>query len=132
MPLHQIKIMDEKFDKNKSPVGWYVATELLRHIPDGVDPEDLTKRFLVWENLILIQAEDAETAYQKAMDEGSLNDTKSVSGKWQFEGLTSLLAVYEDFADGSEIMWIEHKQKSLSVVKRMVKAKERLEVFVKD
>ncbi len=124
--------MADNFDKHKSPVGWYVATELLRFVPDGIDPENATKRFLVWENLVLVQADDAETAYQKAMERRELHDWKSESGQWHFEGLTSLLAVYEDFEDGSEIMWIEHKQKSVGGVKKMIKTKDQLEVFVKD
>lgn len=124
--------MDEKWDNNKSPVGWYVATELLRFVPDGVDAEDLSKRFLVWENLILIQADDPEIAYRKAMERRELHEWKSVSGQWHFEGLTSLLAVYENFEDGSEIMWVEHKQKTNRVVKNMVKAKDDLEVFAKE
>jgi len=124
--------MNDRCDKHKSPVGWYVATELLRFVPDGIDPEDATKRFLVWENLILIHADDAEIAYQKALGRRELHDWKSVSGQWHFEGLTSLLAIYEGFEDRSEIMWIEHKQKSVNVIKRMVKTKEQLEVFVKE
>ena len=124
--------MEKERDKNVSPVGWYVATEVLRFIPPGIDADDPRRRFVVWENLILVQADDPEMAYQKAMEGGAGNNGPTKAGRWQFEGLADLLPIYDKMEDGSEILWIKHKSKSVTTVKGMVKSKERLQVFSED
>lgn len=127
--------MNTTWNKNISPVGWYVAIELLRFIPEGVDPSESNRRFLVWENLILIQADDPESAYNKAIENGEIyNDAeflhvyKGKSGRWRFEGLMSLLPVYDELEDGAELLWSEY-YKSSKGIERIVKTKEELEVF---
>ena len=46
-----------------------------------------------------------------------------------FEGLTSLIAIYEELEDGAEIIWQEHENKTLKTIQGWVKKKEELEVF---
>lgn len=52
--------------------------------------------------------------------------------RWIFEGLTTLVAVFEELEDGAEIAWIEHENKAIKTVKKWVKSKENLEVFQRD
>jgi hypothetical protein len=40
-----------------------------------------------------------------------------------FEGITDLLPIYEELADGSEIMWAEHAPKKLRSIRKRVKDK---------
>jgi hypothetical protein len=128
--------MKAKWDKNVSPVGWYIATELLRFVPDGVDPSDSKRRFLVWENLILIRAVEPENAYEKAVENGRLSNgsraiINGMSGKWRFEGLLSLLPVHDELEDGAELMWTEYYRSS-KAINKVVRSKEELEIFQVD
>ncbi len=97
-------------NSSTSPVGWYVASYILRFVALNEDNEREAKRFKVWENTILIQASSPEEAYKKVTSyaekesqpyENNLGQTV----RFIFEGLTSLLPVYEELADGSEILW---------------------------
>jgi hypothetical protein len=84
-----------KNDKNVSPVGWYVASYLLRFTKQG-DPKinDPEARFLTWENTVLIKAKDLDEAYDKTVKVAK-QSTKpyragkaGVSVRWIFEGIT--------------------------------------------
>ena len=59
-------------------------------------------------------------------------DNEERKGRWKFEGLTSLLLIYDDLEDGAEIAWTEYKDESIKKIKSWVKAKEELEVFSDD
>jgi hypothetical protein len=130
----------DKWDINKSPVGWYVASVLLRFEWYDEDKDNMNRRCLAWENQILIKAIDPEEAYAKAVAEGKLHeesesweaDNEARKGRWRFEGLTSLLPIYEELGDLSEIKWREYENKSVRKVKSWVKPKEQLEVFKSD
>ena len=55
--------------KNISPVGWYVGSYLLRFVElaqEGND--DPERRFLTWENTILVRATDLDEAYDKIVE----------------------------------------------------------------
>ena len=122
-----------------SPVGWYVAWELLRFEWDDEDKTDLSRRCWTWENQILIQAQSPEEAYAKAVAHGQQSDgsqaweenNEARRGRWRFEGLTSLLAIYDEPADGAEITWDENRRRSVGKTLEKVKSKEQLEVFNK-
>lgn len=45
------------------------------------------------------------------------------------DGLTSLLPIYDELEDGTEILWEEHTNRTIKKVKSWVKEKHELEVF---
>lgn len=94
------------------------------------------RRCLAHENTILIKAKDREEAYQKAVNLGRISEGMEArdtdtgrSGLWRYEGLTSLLPVYEELEDGAEIFWVKHVGKTVRKIQSRVKAKNELEVF---
>jgi Domain of unknown function (DUF4288) len=110
-----------------SPVGWYVGTYQLRfveiHDKRNNDPK---RRFLTWENTALIKAKSLREAHQKLVKLGK-GQTKPYKGgpdavdvRWLFEGVIELLPVYEEIADGGEIMWAE-RTRSLKSIRRLAK-----------
>lgn len=127
----------KKWSKHISPVGWYVASVLMRLEWNDEDKSNLNRRCLAWQNQILIRANNPEEAYAKAVEQGKLHeegecwkvDNEAIKGKWHFEGLTSLLAVYDELEDGAEITWREYENRSVKKVKSWAKPKEELEVF---
>lgn len=118
------------YDKNTSPVGWYVASYLLRFIElDDVDKDNPEKRFLSWENTVLVQAKSLDEAFIKvtklarAATKPYRGGDKSVPVKWVFEGITSLLPIYEQLEDGAEIAWAEHPSRKLKTLRTWVRPK---------
>ena len=135
------KAKAEKWDKNKSPIGWYVASLLHRFEWCDEDKSNLNRRCLAWENQILIKADNPEEAYAKAIEHGKSHeesgqmwesDNEERKGRWRFEGLRSLLPIYDELEDGAEIVWKEYENRSVKKVKSWVKSKEQLEVFNSD
>jgi|SRR5215471_1436699 len=108
--------------KNISPVGWYVGSYLLRFIElaqEGNDDPD--KRFLTWENTILLKAADLDEAYDKIVERARTDPYKNVQGvdvQWVFEGVTEILPIYEEIDDGCEIIWSEDTKKLKNIRKR--------------
>ena len=123
--------------RNKSPFGWWIAVILVRYEQQGEDRSNLNRRCLAWENTIVLKAKDREEAYRKAVAQGKLHGSKGWDcidhdtrrkGKWVFEGIASLLPIYEELEDGAEILWNEHKV-SLRKLKTWVRPKLQLETF---
>lgn len=119
---------DSKRGQNVSPVGWYVASYLIRFVELArKDIEDPEARFLSWENTVLIRAGDLDEAYDKCVAlarEGTApykGGPDGVPVQWQFEGVTDLLPIYEELADGSEIMWAEHAPRKLKNLRALVR-----------
>ena len=118
-------------DKNISPVGWYVGSYLIRFIElDESGNNDPEKRFMTWENTIIVKASSLDEAYEKVVNEASY-DTKPYKGgpegvpvQWVFEGVTELLPIYNELEDGAEIMWIEHKPRKLKNIQKLVSPKD--------
>jgi hypothetical protein len=117
------------WSKNVSPVGWYVGSYLLRVVEwaqEGND--DPEKRFLTWENTILVRATDLDEAYDKIVECTRLSTNpykggpQAVDVQWIFEGVTEILPVYEEIADGCEIIWSECTKK-LKNIRKCVRAK---------
>ena len=85
------------------------------------------KRFLSWENTILVQASSIKEAFQKvakfAQEEAKpyKGGKAGVPVQWVYEGITELLPIYEPLADGAEIMWAEHRPKKLKSLRALVK-----------
>lgn len=116
--------------KNISPTGWYVASYLIRFIElDEEGNDDPEKRFTAWENTIIVKASNLDEAYDKVVKEAGYQ-TKPYKGgpegvpvKWVFEGVTELLPIYEEFEDGSEIMYREHNSTKLKNLRKAVRVK---------
>lgn len=122
-----------KHDKNVSPVGWYVASYLLRFVDlERHDIDDPDARFVSWENTVLVKASDLDEAYDKAVSLAHKSTGPYRGGpdgvpvQWQFEGITDLLPVYEEIDDGAEIMWAEHAPRKLRNLRAMVRGKDQL------
>lgn len=117
-------------DSDISPVGWYLATYQLRFIElahtANNDPE---RRFLIWENTILVKASGIDEAYDKAVTFGLENTSPYKGGpagvdvQWVFEGIIDLLPIYEELGDGSEVAWGEYKR-ALKTIRRRAISKE--------
>jgi hypothetical protein len=121
------------YDKNRSPVGWYVASYLLRFIElNATGNNNPRRRFLAWENTVLVKAKSLNHAYDKVAKIGRAHSKpyrggpKGIRVRFVFEGVTHLLPIYEKIEDGSEIMWAEHSSKMLKTLRRMVKPKGAL------
>lgn len=120
--------------RNHSPHGWWVASYIQRAAWEDEPTPSLKSRCLAWENTIILQAPDRETAYTKAVSLASesgtgFQDGSGRAGQWIFEGLTSLLPIYDELTDGAEIAWTEHANRTVGKVRSWIKRKEELEVF---
>ncbi len=125
--------------KNKSPTGWWVATIIERFEFEDEDTSNLRRRCQAWSNVVVLKARDRNQAYSKAVRYGKLaksdeNDWSDIDtgrrGRWIFEGLASLLPVFDSFdEDGSEILFDDYENVSVGRVKRWIKQKKDLEVF---
>lgn len=122
--------------RNHSPHGWWIASFVERACWDDEPKDDENVRGCVWENTIILQAEDREAAFEKAMQFGSINesefddgDVDGRKGRWCFVGLSSLLPIYDELADGAEVLWTDHGVISLREARQRVKHKQALEAF---
>jgi hypothetical protein len=116
--------------KNIAPYGWYVGSYLLRFIEQAEEGnDDLERRFLTWENTVLVKAIDLDDAYDKIVKIGMENTTpykggpKGIDVQFVFEGVTEILPIYEEIEDGAEIMWASHKPRKLKNLRKSVRRK---------
>ncbi len=91
-------------------------------------------RCKAWENTIIFKARNREAAYKKvlrlAKSTSRFGDTKGQRiGHWVFEGITSLLPIYEELTDGAEVLWTEHRNRKYKTIKSWTRQKMELEVF---
>jgi len=122
--------------RNHTPYGWWIASYIVRAAWDDEQDPKLESRCLAWENTIILQAPNREAAYEKAILLASQDSSEFDGGKrkvrkghWVFEGLTSLLAIHDKLEDGAEILWVEHKNRTVRKVRSWVKNKNELEAF---
>lgn len=125
--------------RNRNHSGWWVASYIIGFEIDNENKKNLNRKCLAWENTILIQAEDREEAYRKSVKIGKFNASddstrirkygKWHTGRWVFEGLTSLLPIYEEMGDGCEILWAEYNNVSVRKIKAKTRSKKHLECF---
>lgn len=118
------------YDKNISPVGWYVCTYLLRFIElEAPNNDDADGKFLSWENTILVKATSIDEAYDKTVVIAEKETTPYKGGsdgidmQWVFEGVTEVLPVYEELEDGAEIMWRERSPRKLKNLRALIRKK---------
>jgi hypothetical protein len=117
-------------DKNKSPVGWYYGSYLLRSVELGdATRDDPARRFSSWENTVLVQASSLEAAFAKVERIGKENSRPYRGGpqgakfRWEYMGVTELLPIYEKLQDGAEIAWSERSPRALKTLRSWVKPK---------
>jgi len=120
--------------RNRSRFGWWTATTIEKFSFDDCKEET----YEIWKNTIIVKASDREEAYEKAIAYGNNSDTLAESwvcektgrtGSWSFEGLSSLLPIYDEFCEnGSEIVF-DKTHLSQPELECLVKKKEDLEVF---
>jgi hypothetical protein len=106
---------------------WYLA-ELLEEVHVSEDPE------LLHVNLILVNADDADEAYTKALKFGEEGNHEYLNSEGvlitvSFRGLRNLYEIYEELADGSEILYERYEDISRADIEKMAKTKEQLAVF---
>jgi len=128
-----------KRSKNISPVGWYIASYLERFEFPDEDTSNVDRRCHAWENTIIIKADTPEEAYQKVIREATLTQDTAWTrgdgvkgGRLIFEGLTSLLPVYDALEDGAELFWRNIPSSKVKTVQSRIKSKAELEAFSKE
>ena len=115
------------YNKNISPVGWYLGAYLLRFIELN-DPQrnDDNCRFLSWENTVLVRAKTMKQAFLKVEKIGKQaskpyrGGPNGVPVQWEYLGVTEVLPIYEEIADGAEIAWQERSPRTLRKLKELV------------
>ena len=121
-----------KWDKNVSPVGWYVASYILRFVVlDRPDKDNPDARFLTWENTIIVKANNLDEAYDKTVKDANLGtdpyeNTDGADVQWVFEGVTEVLPIYEELEDCAEIMWAERRPRKLRNIRKRVRRKKEV------
>ena len=122
-----------KYDKNKSPVGWYLGSYLLRFVElEDANRDDPEVRFTSWENTVLVKAATIEAAYTKVEKIGNQasrpykGGPQGVPVQWEYLGVTDVLPIYEDIEDGVEISWTERAPRKLKNLKQWVKTKDSI------
>jgi hypothetical protein len=119
------------WDPNHSPVGWYIGSYLARFIVLGEERnDDPERRFTVWENTVVVQAENLGEAYDKIAAIGVEHGEPYKNGRdedvqWAFEGVQDVLPIYDEIKDGCEVMWAEYTKK-LKNIRRRASTKEQL------
>lgn len=121
--------------RNRSPHGWWIAAYVERFEYDDEDKSNANRRCFAWENTIIVKAKDRDRAYEKAVQIGRRCEGHRAwnadgrEGQWKFEGLTSLLPIYEELVDGAEVLWREHENVAVKTVRSLVPRRKALEVF---
>jgi len=96
----------------KNDGDWYLASICMRCEPLGQPIKALKKRATTWINTHLIHALSPQDAYRKAIAIGRKGAIryKSSAGmrKWRFVGIWDLIPIYDDLADGEEILWTDY------------------------
>ncbi|MGD9782917.1 MAG: DUF4288 domain-containing protein [Kiritimatiellia bacterium] len=124
--------------RNRSSHGWWIATIVQRFEYFDEDVSNLNRRCTSWQNTILIQARNRNQAFRKAVANGKLGADSACGppdgrqGRWVFEGLSSLLPVYDKLEDGAELIWEETPNITVRTVKSRVRQKCELECFQDD
>ena len=120
-------------DKNESPIGWYLGSYLLRFVElDDKSRNDQDKRFASWENTVLVKAKTIESAYSKVERIGKQSSKPYKGGpqgvhvQWEYLGVTAVLPIYEEIADGTEVAWTERAPRKLKNLRQWVKQKSTI------
>jgi hypothetical protein len=115
--------------KKSSKQHWFWAWLVLMTLPKAKvnDPDALSE---VWENLVIIKAENEKDAILKAIkigksEEGDCRGTLRLYGKLaitKFMGISNMGLIHDDLDDGTEILWrlkrLRQKTVRASIVRR--------------
>ena len=122
------------YDKNKSPVGWYYGSYLLRFVElDDVKRNNPERRFASWENTVIVEARTLNAAFAKvekigkAASKSYRGGTNGIRVRWEYLGITDLVPIYEQLEDGAEIAWTERWPRKLGILKKIVRSRRVLE-----
>jgi hypothetical protein len=122
--------------RNRTRYGWWIASYVERFEYYDEDRRNLNRRCLAWENTILVKARHREEAWRKAVAQGHLSEGNEAwdsetgrKGAWRYEGLTSLLPVYDRLEHGAELLWVEHAGCTVRRIRALIKRKRDLEAF---
>ena len=114
---------------NSIQIKWYISYEILVFEKDDTK---LQTAFLVWENLILIEADSPEEALDKAISHGKLSGEELLiddeKGYCRFKGIRKLVPIYDELVDGVEIEWHEFES-TKDQLRRMIPPKKKLQAF---
>jgi hypothetical protein len=90
-----------KRDISEHSTGWWVAGLLMKNTDPGVAP--------YWNNIRIFKAGSWREAFRKAEEAGRSEQepTQAFAHQQEFVGISDLVPVYEDFEDGSELIWQE-------------------------
>ena len=115
---------------------WYLA--YLIEFPMIRDKKTLKlinyKKYLFWENLILIKASNPNLAYSKAIKYGKDGEYKTTNTdgnllKWKFGGVSELVEVGNSIGDKQELTFTENFAKNFQLIRKLISPKNRLSVF---
>ena len=109
--------------------GWYLADLVLEITVEG------DARNVVHINAHLIEASSPDHAHEKALGLGqsSQADYSNTEGRRvsiRFRGLTSLVAIHDELADGAELCYDEKVGLTEEEIRRLVKPREELSEFL--
>ncbi len=123
-------------DQNKSPSGWWVACIVQRFQYDDEDQLNDQSRCHAWKNTVIFQARDRQHAYEKATgyqptaDISEWSDDSGRTGKWVFEGLSSLLPIYDEIdPEGTEIYFEDYRDITVAEAQSWIRQRTELEAF---
>lgn len=118
----------EQGNKHVSPVGWYYASYLLRFVElDDGRRDEAGRRFISWENTVIVEASSAARAYAKVEKIGRAaskpyrGGANGVRVRWEYLGITEFLPIHEQIADGAEIAWLERAPRTLRKLRQLVR-----------
>lgn len=107
---------------------WYVA-ELVEEIT--VEGESAN---VVHKNLVLIRADSADEAYEKAQARGREAEDSYANPAGQqvcvrFRGITELNVVHDELEDGAELLYEEHVGVDSAEIQKWIPTKHQLAIF---
>jgi hypothetical protein len=108
---------------------WFLAQVVQEILVAG------SKRNIVHINSIIIHARSPETAYARATSIGRSENTSYVNEQGKrvtirFRGLRNLDVIYDPLEDGCEIMYTEKLGVTQNGIRKLVRPKRQMEVFL--
>jgi len=108
---------------------WFLADIVEEIRVDGC------KRNIVHINSVIVHATSPQSAYVRAMEVGKRGNTSYMNERGKrvtirFRGLRNLDVIYDPLEDGCEIMYTEKLGATEVMIRKLVRPKRQLEVFM--
>ncbi|MCU0475481.1 MAG: DUF4288 domain-containing protein [Anaerolineae bacterium] len=108
--------------------AWYLA-----EIVEAFENTSTKERW-AYVNMILISADNPESAYRKSVKMGEMSNDSYVNNNEErvivnFAGLRNIYKIHEDLEDGAEILYELHEGMTDEGIKILTKKKEELSIF---